>query len=186
MDDFGVMGLSSLAEMNYLRLEAMDLFEHCLTEGKPDSLMAFIERQISQDPPRIELLREVGDDLNQRLMGLHEYYLDIWEHTLTTLDSDFGLHFDLRFASAPFNKFDVESIIEQLRAEGGEFSAHDEALLRKMLDTSVETAQQLRDDIGMTERLYVYICDWVDGLNATIARQYWAEGRNDEYTSGVH
>lgn len=186
MDDYGMMGLSSLAELNYMRLEAMDLFERCLTEGKPDSLIAFVERQISQDPPRVELLREVAEDLHQRLMGLHDYYLDIWGRTLTTLGSDFGLRFDRRTASAPFSRFEVEAIIQRVRSENPQFTAHDESLLRKTLDTSVETAVQLRADIGMTERLYVYICDWVDGLSATIARRYWAKGRNDEYASGVH
>ncbi len=186
MDDYGMTGLSSLAELNYMRLEAMDLFERCLTEGKPDSLIAFVERQISQDPPRVELLREVSEDLHQRLMGLHDYYLDIWGRTLTTLGADFGLHFDRRTASAPFNRFEVEAIIQQVRRENPEFTAQDESLLRKSLDTSVETAVQLRADIGMTERLYVYICDWVDGLSATIARRYWAKGRNDEYAGGVH
>jgi hypothetical protein len=186
MSDFGLLGLSSLAELNYMRLEAMDLFEHCLTEGKPDALQAFIDRQISQEPPRIELLREVADDLHQRLVGLHEYYLDIWERTLTTLDSDFGLKFNLRFASSPFGNFEVEQVIEQLKTVNDEFGGYDEVMLRKLLDTSVEAALQLRADIAMTERLYVYICDWIDGLNATIARRFWAEGRFDEYTTGVH
>ena len=124
--------------------------------------------------------------MNQRLLGLHEYYLDIWERTLTTLDSDFGLEFDLKFASAPFHRFEVDTVIQQLQSGNPQFGGQDESVLRKMLDQSVETAAQLRTDIGMTERLYVYICDWLDGLNATIARRYWADGRNDEYASGVH
>ncbi|MAS33214.1 MAG: hypothetical protein CL610_04355 [Anaerolineaceae bacterium] len=185
MDDFG-MGLSSLAELNYMRLEAMDLFERCLTEGKPDSLIAFIERQIAQDPPRVELLREVADDLHQRLIGLHDYYLDTWERTLTTLDSDFDLKFDLKFASAPFKRFEVDTVIRQLQKTNPHFNTQDETTLRKTLGQSIDTAAQLRADIGMTERLYVYICDWVDGLNATIARRYWAEGRSDEFAGGVH
>ena len=185
MDNYG-MGLTSLAELNYMRLEAMDLFERCLTEGKPDSLMAFIERQIAQDPPRIELLREVAADLNQRLMGLHEYYLDIWERTLTTLDSDFGLEFDLSYASAPFEHFEVDVVIEQLRTSHAQFSQQEETMLRRMLDQSVETATQLRADIGMTERLYVYICDWVDGLSATVARRYWLDRHSDEPPQSIH
>jgi hypothetical protein len=186
MDDYNMMGLSSLAEINYMRLEAMDLFERCLTEGQPDSLIAFIERQISQDPPRLELLREVAEDLHQRLMGLHDYYLEIWGRTLATLTQDFGLKFDNRAASAPFNRFEVEAVIAQVRATTPNFSDHDEIILQKMLEKSVETAVQLRADIGMTERLYVYISDWVDGLNATLARRYWANGRTDQAASSIH
>lgn len=186
MDDYSMMGLSSLAELNYMRLEAMDLFERCLTEGKPDSLIAFIERQISKDPPRVDLLREVAEDLHQRLMGLHDYYLDIWGRTISTLGSDYGLEFDRKVTSAPFSRFEVENILARVKEKNPPVSSQDETVLRKMLDQSVETAVQLRADIGMTERLYVYICDWVDGLSATIARRYWAEGRNDEYAGGVH
>ena len=58
--------------------------------------------------------------------------------------------------------------------------------LRQMLVSALETATQLRADIAMTERLYVYLSDWIDGLNATVARRYWAEGRNDDYAAGIH
>lgn len=184
MDEFGLSGLSSLAELNYMRLEAMDLFDHCLTEGKSDRLIDFIEQQISQDPPRIELLREVGDDLHQRLMGLHENYLDAWQRTLATLKTDYALSIDKEFASKPFNKFEDDDILDRLGSQ--QLEAGKQTALRKTLDAVLETATQLRADIAMTERLYVYICDWIDGLNATVARRFWAEGRSDEYTAGMH
>ena len=186
MDDYGMMGLSSLAELNYMRLQAMDLFERCLTEGKPDSLKSFIEQQISQEPPRLILLREVSEDLHERLIGLHEYYLDIWERTLMTLKRDFGLQFDQRTLSAPFDRFEIEPLLEKIRASNDGLTSDEEAVLRKMLDTSLETAMQLRADIAMTERLYVYISDWIAGLSATVGRRFWAEGRDDLYTSGIH
>jgi len=164
----------------------MDLFDHCLTEGKPDRLIEFIEQQISRDPPRIELLRDVADDFNRRVMGLHEDYLDVWQRTLVTLNADYGLPVDQDYACKPFNDFDVDGLIEQLRCQDAELDQHDEALLRKMLDAALETAMQLRADIAMTERLYVYLSDWIDGLNATVARRYWIEGSNDDYAANVH
>src|SRR5215813_12055956 len=80
----------TFAEVNYLRLEAMDLFERCLTEGKPDFLEAFVERQIMQEPPRLELLREVADELHQRLIGLREHHFDVRERAVRTLREKFG------------------------------------------------------------------------------------------------
>ena len=80
----------------------------------------------------------------------------------------------------------MDGLIDQLHGQDGELGKQDEALLRKMLDAALETAMQLRADIAMTERLYVYLSDWIDGLNATVARRYWAEGRNDDYAAGVH
>ena len=186
MDDQGSGGLSSLAELNYMRLEAMDLFDYCLTEGKPDRLMNFIEQQIAQEPPRLELLREVCEDLHERLMGLHDNYLDVWQRTLDSLRRDFGLKIGKDRASKPFYKFDVNTIIQQMHESDCDISEYDEALLRRMLTVSFETATQLRADITMTERMYLYICDWVDGLNATVARRYWAERRNDNNPGNVH
>ena len=186
MDDFGMTGLSSLAELNYMRLEAMDLFDICLTEGKPDRLVAFIEQQISQDPPRIELLRDVADDFNQRVLGLHENYLDAWHGTLDTLQSDYGLNVDQEFASKPFSDADVDAMMGRLQTHDADLDDQEAVRLRQALLSALETATQLRADIAMTERLYVYLSDWIDGLNATVARRYWAEGRNDDYAGGVH
>lgn len=186
MDDVGYSGLSSLAELNYMRLEALDLFDQCLTEGNPAPMRTFIEQQIAVNPPRIGLLREVAEDLHQRLMGLHENYLEVWQRTLEALKQDFSLDFSRDFASKPFYKFEVDAIIARLNTQAVSLNPKDEAVLRKMLDASVETAVQLRADIAMTERLYVYICDWIDGLNATVARRYWAEGRNDENPANIH
>jgi hypothetical protein len=186
MDDGGFSGLSSLAELNYMRLEALDLFDQCLTEGNPTRIRTFIEQQIAVNPPRIGLLREVAEDLHQRLMGLHENYLELWQRTLEALKHDFSLDFSRDFATKPFYKFEVDTIIVKLNAETVGLDKSDEAVLRKMLDAAVETALQLRADIAMTERLYVYISDWIDGLNATVARRYWADGRTDENPANIH
>jgi hypothetical protein len=187
MDEFGMMGLSSLAELNYMRLQAMDLFERCLTEGKPDSLKHFIDRQISEDPPPLPLLREVAEDLHERLMGLHEYYLETWDRTLLTLQREFGLPFDQHRLSAPFDRFERDSVLQSIRTANTSLNSEAETALHKLLDTSLETATQLRSDIAMTERLYVYISDWVAGLSATVGRRFWAEGRDDHYrSSSVH
>src|SRR5262245_38004075 len=89
LDDFHSLGLFSLAEQHYLRLEAMDLFERCLTEGKPDCLQAFFEQQISQEPPRLQLLRDIAEDLHQRLLSLREYHFDVRDRVMRSLHDDF-------------------------------------------------------------------------------------------------
>lgn len=183
MDDFGVMGLASLAELNYLRLEAMDLFERCLTEGSPACLEAFIEEQLSHEPPRLELLREVGEDLHQRLLSLREYHYDVLERVWVTLSQDFGMKSE---AMDKTQLAGAAQIIAQLRVDNPNLSADEEALLLKMLDTSLNAANQLREDITMTERLYMCIMDWVDGLNATVARRFWTDGRGGSPSTSVH
>ncbi len=184
MDDYGVMGLASLAELNYFRLEAMDLFERCLTEGSGGALETFIEEQISKEPPRLELLREVGEDLYQRLLSLREYHYDVLERVWAALQQDFGLAMKEPFDHRQMP--DATLILQQLQAANPDLTHEEAVLLQKMLDTSLEAAAQLQHDVQMTEYLHGYILDWVEGLNATIARRYWVNGRGDKYTGGVH
>lgn len=187
MDDYNAIGLSSMAELNYLRLEAMDLFERCLTEGRTTFLEAFIEEQIAREPPRLDVLRDVAEDLHQRLLALREHHFDVLERTVRTLSDDFGLA-----ASAVMQaglgegvmSLEPARILSLLRALNPNLSSRDEALVRRMLEMSAETAAQLREDIRMTETLFVYVTDWVEGLSATIARRFWSDGRGDGY-SGI-
>jgi hypothetical protein len=176
MDDYGMMGLSSLAEINYLRLEAMELFERCLTEGRPNALEAFIEQQISRDPPLLELLREVAEDLHQRLISLREYRADLLDRVTRTLTDDFGMQISGFAMGDPLAE--IEKRVKDL--SGDNLTDEEIILLRKMLDASFQTAGQLRQDIAMTERLHLYIVDWLNGLNATVARRFWIEGKSDK------
>lgn len=170
-----MMGLSSLAEINYLRLEAMELFERCLTEGRPNALETFIEQQISREPPLLELLREIAEDLHQRLISLRENRSELQAKVTRTLIDDFNLEISAFAMGDPLLE------IEKKLADQDNLSEE----VRKMLDKSLQTAAQLRDDIAMTERLHLYLLDWLNALNATVARRFWVNGRGDQ-AKGVH
>jgi hypothetical protein len=190
MDDFTVGGLAAMAELNYLRLEAMDLFEYCLTEGQPDRLLVFIEEQISRDPPFIELLHEISEDLHQRLLGLREYHFDVLDRVGKILAGDFGIEVGpLDNYTGTFELYreaDLDTLIVQIRERNPNLVDEDEVLLHKMLDTSLETASQLRGDIHMTENLYLYVSDWADGLGTAVMRRFWAEERSENYHEMRH
>lgn len=79
------------SDLNALRIEAMSLFERCVTDGTPARLLAFIEAQIAQDPPPVQLLREIADDLHRRLQSLRQLQFDLRAHTLHTLRESFGI-----------------------------------------------------------------------------------------------
>lgn len=188
MDDFGAAGLSAMAELNYLRLEAMDLFERCLTEGRPAFLEAFIEEQISQNPPRLDVLRDVAEDLHQRLLSLREYHFDVVERTAQTLSDDFGVTLKLDAHASPQggeSPLAPAHVLPLMRNLNPSLNSGDEALVRRMLEMSAETAAQLREDIHMAEALFMYISDWVDGLSATAARRFWSDGRRDGHSGAM-
>jgi hypothetical protein len=167
--------LFALAEHNYLRLEAMDLFERCLTEGCPDYLTAFIEQQITEEPPRIDLLQQVAEDLHQRLLGLREYHFDVRNQVLQTLQKDFQVNLS---AIAPPDALDQyhllspDQILRYVCEQNPRLTPHDQSLLRKVLDSSLDMAAQLHEDKEMTEEIMDFILDWADGLSVTMARHY--------------
>lgn len=176
LDDANVHGLFSLAESNYLRLEAMDLFERCLTEGNPDLLVNFIEQQIAQDPPRLDVLHDVAEDLHRRLLSLREYHFDVREQVLRTLRTDFQVDMS---PIAPahmlhtYHLLELGDVIEFLRKQNSQLTRRDYTMVRKMLEASLEMAGQLYDDVVMTEELLYFVMDWIDGLNAAAARRSW-------------
>jgi hypothetical protein len=189
LDDFRSMGLFSLAELSYLRMEAMDLFERCLTEGKPDCLQTFIEQQILQEPPRLQLLRDVAEDLHQRLLSLREYHFDVRDRVIRTLRDDFKVDIT---PIAPANALDdyhllaLDNVLEYFRQQNARLTSQDEVLLRNMLEASLEMASQLHGDVVMTEHLYTYIIDWLSALNVTIARRSWTGDWDEEPRGELH
>jgi hypothetical protein len=167
--------LFAIAEHNYLRLEAMDLFERCLTEGCPDYLIAFIEQQITEVPPRLDLLQQVAEDLHQRLLGLREYHFDVRNQVFQTLQRDFQV--DLGKIAPPdaldqYHLLSSEQILRHVCEQNPRLTPQDQSLLRKVLESSLDMASQLYEDKEMTEGFLDFILDWADGLSVVVARHY--------------
>jgi hypothetical protein len=156
----------------------MDLFERCLTEGSPDHLIGFIEEQITQDPPRLDVLRDLAEELHQRLLGLREYHFDVRERVVRTLHDDF--HIDLSPLAPPnamerYHLLELDRVMHFLRDQNPMLTHKEEILLRKMIEASLEMAARLHQDVVMTQDLFYCVMDWVDGLSATIARRFWGD-----------
>lgn len=168
--------LYSLSESNHLRMEAMELFEQCLTKGDESPLAEFVERQLVHDPPRLQLLRDLADDLQQRLLSLREYHFDVRDRVVSTLKESYGV--DIAPLAPPdmlaeYHRLTAEKILVFTRRKGATLSEQETILLRKMLDASLQMAEQLFNDIQLTARLHELVLDWLTGMHATIVRQNW-------------
>jgi hypothetical protein len=175
LDRLKSLGLFSLTEHHYLRLEAMDLFERGLTEGCADYLMAFVEQQITQEPPRLELLQEIAEDLHQRLLGLRESHFDVRDRVLQTLRNDFQV--DLTHIAPPdavnqYHLLNLDQVLSYALIQNPQLNLQDQYIVRKILEASLDMASQLSADVEMTQGLFAYIVDWADGLSVAIARHY--------------
>lgn len=179
MNEMGVSDIYTFAELNYLRMEAMDLFERCLTEGDSKPLEAFVHAQISQEPPRLELLREVAEDLHQRLLELHTNHYAMREQLMAVLCHEFGIE---ARELLPFNmlkadqQLSLDDVLEYVQQQNP-LATHSEMLLRRKIDDLVKLEGQLHRDIDLTRYLYSYVMDWVMGLNAIFTQRFWAATR---------
>ncbi|HEX3051006.1 MAG TPA: hypothetical protein VHP83_10160 [Aggregatilineaceae bacterium] len=182
-------GLFSLAELNRLRLEAMHLFEQCLTNGDESVFIAFVERQVTHNPPRLQLLRELADDLQQRLLSLQEYHFDVRERVVRALSESYGV--DITSLAPPamlstYHSLNIETLLDFVNQKNIGLSQDDKVLLRKMVDASLQMAAQLYSDIELTTRLHSLVLDWWEGMNATTARQIWNTNNFDQQPGTFH
>ena len=168
--------LFAFAELNHLRMEAMDLFEQSLTNGDEAPFVEFVEEQIAHDPPRLQLLRDLSDDLQQRLMSLREYQSDVRERIVHTIRESYQVDISVLAPRASHEQYaglSTDAVLRYVRAQNPEMVKQDSALLYKMVEASVRMAGQLTSDIEMTTRLQLLVEDWIEGINAIIARDHW-------------
>jgi len=164
------------AESHFLRIEAMQIFEQCLTNGDAEAMTSFIERQLLHDPPRLQLLRDMADDLQQRLLSLREYHFDVRERVVTMLRESY--HVDIAPLAPPalldeYHHLTIDELFAFIQTHGVKLSENDATILRKMIDASLQMAAQLSNDIHLTMQFHTMVVDWLDGISATIARQHW-------------
>jgi len=169
-----------LGDSNYLRLEAMNLFEQCLTRGDDSLFVSFIESQLVREPTRLDLLREIADDLQQRLLSLREYHFDVRDRVVRTLNESYGIDITPLTPSTLLDQYHFltpDDVLTFAREKGVTLSEKDAALLRKMVEASVQIAAQLYDDIQLTMRLHALVLDWLAGMSIAVTRQFWSVHR---------
>lgn len=179
--------LFALTELNHLRHEAMQLFEQSLTQGNLMPMTAFIEEQLVHQPPRLQLLREITDDLQQRLLSLREYHFDVRERVVSTLHDNYDVDIS---SLAPQNQLDryhhltQDTILEYVQKHNPTLKRNDLLLIRKMVDASLQMAAQLQNDIQLTTHLFNLILDWTEALSASIAREHWPDTTHSTKDNG--
>lgn len=160
------------SDLNTLRIEAMSIFERSMMDGTPARLLAFIEAQIAQDPPPVQLLHEIADDLHRRLQSLRQLQFDLRVHMLNTLRENFGIDLAPMLSVNGLDPhLSVDVILARLLPEG----TPDELSLRHMLETTFEASRNVTDDILMVEGMYNFLTDWATALSVNRARGSWIE-----------
>lgn len=168
--------LFALTELNHLRLEAAQLFDQCLTKGDLTPVIAYIEKQIVHTPPRLQLLRDISNDLQQRLLSLREYHFDVRERVVSTLDESYQVDITPLAPQAKLDRYHClspDDILAYVQEHTTALSEKDLTLIRKMVDASLQMAAQLYNDIQLTTQLFNLVLDWTEAMSVTVARQDW-------------
>ena len=161
------------AEYLILRREAVETLDHCLMRGEDGEFIAFIEAQIANQPPRLDLLRDIAGELFLRLLTLRQQRLDVCDRVIASLRTDYGLDMTRSWpANSPEG---YASISVDDRLIGAEGSLSDEAmqdlpLIRAMVQAAAEVVRQLSADIELTEQLHDTLGDWLMGLSSRSSR----------------
>jgi hypothetical protein len=175
-DDFSALSLLAMAELSQLRSQAFDIFDRCLADNNPAPIVAFIERQLTSDPPHLTLLRDFNDGLHQRLLTLRVNYYDVRRNVVKTFTEDYGIDITPLVPAndlAHYHELDLDKVMALANEKG--LSEKDLMLLHGLLSASVKTSAQLNQDIQMITDLQKMITDWLDALSAHVSRRFWSE-----------
>ncbi len=147
------------AEFQLLRFEAIETLEYCLTKGDSTAFLEFLESQVLSSPPRLELLRNIADELHLRLLRLREQQLDMGQQISAAL---------VEHSSDPSQQ--GLSVRPELGAQLLSFPTEEFPPLSKAIRSLLAVAHQLAADIQIAEELYQTVMDWWMALSISASR----------------
>src|SRR5258706_13633890 len=146
-EDFDPLSYFAMAEFNQLRSQAFDIFDRCLAENNPAPIIAFIEKQVTGDPPHLPLLRDFADGLHQRLLSLRVYHFDVRNNVIKAFADDYGIDITpLLPANAvdQYHELNVRELLDYAKTHGTDLTDKDVILLGKLLEASIQAASRLQ------------------------------------------
>ena len=186
MDFFTESPFLATATDNPIRGQALDLFDRCLAEGDGTPVMAFIEKQIILDPPDLQLLSEIADDLQQRLMVLRSNHFDTRDnvvHAFGALGVDVTPAVPAN-ALKEYHQIQPGALITLAYKQGTPLNHEDTSRLIRLVEESTRSAARLAREIEMAMQLQTMLHDWLEALSVTTSRRYWPQ--NDTRETHVH
>jgi hypothetical protein len=181
-------GLFSLATFQTLRLEALDLLDRSLAENRAEYLEHFLEYQVAQKPPPLELLSQIAEDVHQRLLGLRQRHFDARDEMRLTLQRQYGLDLAPFLPTDPveYHRLNLEAALVFFTQSQPTLSEDSRRILREILEEALASAAQLYAEMAVANRLYTYLMDWLMALHVVTVRGAWKEERRDSEPPLVH
>ncbi len=171
------IGLFSLATFQTLRLEALNLFDRSLAEGKADYMERFLEQQVTQEPPPLELLSQIAEDIHQRLVALHQRHFDSRDQVRRTFQHQYGLDLTpfLPIDPLEYHRLNLEEALIFFDQAQTHLSDDKQSILRDLLQDELARAARLYAELSLADELYTYLMDWLMALHIVSVRGAWTD-----------
>lgn len=170
-------GMFTLANFHTLRIEALDLFDRSLSENKLDYLERFIEMQVAQEAPPLELLSQIAEDVHQRLLNLRQRHFDERDEIRRTVEIQFGVDLTPFLPVDPleYHRLNIEAVLNLSGAQQAALSEEKRLMLQQTLQDALLTGAKLYEEMSVAEYLHSYLTDWLMALHIISVRGSWAE-----------
>ena len=175
LSEYNMSPTNTFEELNALRLEALDLLDRCLSEQTTGWMEAFIERNITRNPPPVQLLSEIAEDVHYRLLGLQQFHFDLRDQAIQTLREDYGLDLSLLLPTGAldeYHRLDAEQAV-RLLCQQRALKPEEAAAVRDLLRSSLDSVQRVYHELRLAQHLYGYVVDWLNGIRILTAQYFW-------------
>ncbi|MBL8116018.1 MAG: hypothetical protein J0L63_00910 [Anaerolineae bacterium] len=181
LDQLSALEFFALAEQNNLRAEAMEIFERCLTEGTPIYLEEFIQSQLWLEPPPLDLLQGLAQDVHQRLITLRETHFDVRNRLISEIQMRFAVDLAPLFLTQDLDTYqqvEMASVFAYVTTQYPDVTPESHLAIKKYLSLGLANASQISSDVALVRDLLDYLLDWLDALSIslvhyTLRRSYY-------------
>ena len=181
-------GLFSLATFQTLRLEALDLFDRSLAEGKAEFLERFLEQQVAQESPPLEQLSQIAEDVHQRLLALHQRHFDSRDQVRRTFQQQYALDLTPFLPTDPleYHRLNLEEALSFFNQAQTHLSDDKQSALRALLQDELARAAHLYAELVLADQLYTYLMDWLMALHIVSVRGAWTDDLGIAESRPIH
>jgi len=169
-------------EQRWLRLEADALLAQSLTEANVGPLRVFLEGQLAAEPPPLDLLHEIAQELEQRALARRGAQADVRQRVVAAVQEACGVELaPLALPAGCAQYHDMTAVeVTAWALAGGAPPAAEWSLLRPLVEVSLEAARRLYAEGEVAAQLARLLADWLSGHDAAAARQHWRPAPPDD------
>jgi hypothetical protein len=157
-----------------LHQKAIEHYEHSLAERSPGHLQNFIEQELLLNPLHLDLLYELLNDLQQRLLALQEYHFDVRERIVRVFLEVYHTDITPLIPADQLHRYHFlqpDQVIEFIRRNGIWITRQEKAVVGDMIRSSTDICGQLYEDIELTFQFIIMLQDWLMAYNINNVRQ---------------